>query len=174
MLLWSEELGVNIAVCPCLQLTSHTPQKHHPFENKVWEIYVYKEGVRSFIEVRILCWIMFCIYLYMYYGIQHLYDLVPMASSCPYGMVSNLSLDLRSKKRPMKILTLEERRETKRESATERTRHEKKEEKWRDWGKEQRKMQQTGRKKKTRTDLLWKTEKMKKKKKKEKHSKDCK
>ena len=48
---------VNIAVCPCL----HSSLTHHRnIENKVWEIYIFiKKCVRSFIEVRILCLIMF-------------------------------------------------------------------------------------------------------------------
>ena len=34
---------VKITVCPCLQ-PPLTHKKHHPFENKVWEIYFYKEA----------------------------------------------------------------------------------------------------------------------------------
>ena len=64
--------GVNIEVYPCL----HSPltyKKHHPFENKVWEIHFYKE-VFSFVHwSSSLCLIMFRIYLYMYMyaAIQH-------------------------------------------------------------------------------------------------------
>ena len=48
---------VNIAVCPCL----HSSLTHHRnIENKVWEMYIFiKKCVRSFIEVRKLCLIMF-------------------------------------------------------------------------------------------------------------------
>ena len=51
---------VSIAVCRCL----HSSLIHHrninPFENKVWERYIFiKKCVRSFIEVRKLCLIMF-------------------------------------------------------------------------------------------------------------------
>ena len=42
-------LGQCVAVCPRLQLTSHTQQEHHPFENKLWELYFYKE-VCSFVH----------------------------------------------------------------------------------------------------------------------------
>ena len=34
-------LGQYVAVCPRLQLTSHTQQEHHPFENELWELYFY-------------------------------------------------------------------------------------------------------------------------------------
>ena len=57
---------VNIAVCPSF----YSSLKHHTnIENKVWEIYIFiKKCVRSFIEVRKLCLIMFplciCIWLY--------------------------------------------------------------------------------------------------------------
>ena len=43
-----KNLGQYVVVCPCLQLTSHG-QEIHPFENKVWEIYFYKE-VCSFVH----------------------------------------------------------------------------------------------------------------------------
>ena len=57
---------VNIAVCPCL----HPSLTHHrninPFENKVWEIHIFKKKcVRSFIEVRKLCLIM-CPYIFIF------------------------------------------------------------------------------------------------------------
>ena len=77
-----EELGVNIAVCPRLQLISHT-QQHHPFTNKVWERYFYKE-VCSFVHwsLYIIGWLFphVSIYLYMYTcscitAIQHLLSL---------------------------------------------------------------------------------------------------
>ena len=48
VVLWLEELGVNIAVCP-VSCSSLKHKKHHPFENKVWEIYFYKE-VYSFVH----------------------------------------------------------------------------------------------------------------------------
>ena len=54
---------VNIAVHLYLHLfLSHN--KHRPFENKVWEIYFYKEVCSFIIEVVIICLIMFRIYLY--------------------------------------------------------------------------------------------------------------
>ena len=65
-------LGQYVAVCPHLQLTSHTKPTstllqpfHNPFENKVWEVYFYKE-VCSFFEVVHYCWLFFRIHLYMY------------------------------------------------------------------------------------------------------------
>ena len=54
-----EEFGVNIAVCPRLQLTSYT-QETSPFENEVWEIYFYKE-VCSFVH-----WSMYIMFAYIY------------------------------------------------------------------------------------------------------------
>ena len=48
---------VNIAVRPCLH-SFLTHNKHHPFENKVWEIYIFiKRYVRLFIEVRHYSWL---------------------------------------------------------------------------------------------------------------------
>ena len=55
---------VNIAVRPCLHLFL-THNKHHPFENKVWEIYIFiKKCIRSFVEVVIISWL--CSRVYMY------------------------------------------------------------------------------------------------------------
>ena len=58
MLLWSrEELGVNIAVCPRLQLISHT-QQPSPFRELSVRDYIFiKKCVRSFIEVRHYVWL---------------------------------------------------------------------------------------------------------------------
>ena len=53
---------VNIAVRPCLH-SFLTQNKHHPFENKVWEIYI-KKCIRSFIEVVIISWLCSRVYLY--------------------------------------------------------------------------------------------------------------
>ena len=48
----------------------------NPFENKVWEIYFYKE-VCSFVHwSRHYCWLCFRIYLYMYVPIQHIYHIM--------------------------------------------------------------------------------------------------
>ena len=43
---------VNIAVYPCLPLSLIHHRNINTFENKVWEIYFYKECVRSFIELH--------------------------------------------------------------------------------------------------------------------------
>ena len=53
---------VNIAVRPCLH-SFLTHNKHHLFENKVWEIYI-KKCIRSFVEVVIISWLCFRVYLY--------------------------------------------------------------------------------------------------------------
>ena len=48
---------VNIAIRPCLH-SFHTHNKHHPFENRMWEIFIYiKKCIRSFIEVVIISWL---------------------------------------------------------------------------------------------------------------------
>ena len=53
VLLWSrEEFGVNIAVRPYLH-SFLTHNKHHPFENKVRDLYFYKEVYSFVIEVVI-------------------------------------------------------------------------------------------------------------------------
>ena len=168
-----KNLGQYVAVCPRLQLTSHTQPTSTLSRIKCERCIFIKKCVRSFIEVRHYCWLCFRIYLYMYmytckfvYGYTAYSYLVPKASLCPHGIVSNLSEPRRSKIRPIKVFEKEEKlRENRKQNATlwGRTRHEKKEEKWRDRGKEQRKMQETGRKKKTKTDQQRKTEKMKKK-----------
>ena len=68
MLLWSrEEFGVNLAVRPCLRsFLSHN--KHHPFENKVREIYIFirSEFVRSlkFVNCLIMFPLVFVLRLY--------------------------------------------------------------------------------------------------------------
>ena len=66
VLLWSrEEFGINIAVRPCLY-SPLTHNKHHPFENKVWEIYILiKKCIRSLLKstLPVDC---FLIYLYIY------------------------------------------------------------------------------------------------------------
>ena len=80
VLLWSEELGVNIAVCPRLQLISHI-QETSPYQEYIF----IKKCVRSFIEVRHYCWLCLFLYLwlYMYYGIQHPQ---PVVSDEPTGV----------------------------------------------------------------------------------------
>ena len=70
VLLWSEELR---SICSCLSSSpthlSHTTNIN-PLENKVWEIYSYKE-VCSFVHwIRHYWWLCFRIYLYMYVAIQ--------------------------------------------------------------------------------------------------------
>ena len=63
VLLWSEELGsICSSLSPYPAHHSHTANIN-PFENKVWEIYFYKEAC-SF--VRHYCWLCFHIYLHMY------------------------------------------------------------------------------------------------------------
>ena len=75
VLLWSEELGVNIAVCPCLQLISHTQETSTFKEESVRDYIFIKKCIRSFIEVRILSVDCFRIYLYMYtYSSMWLYN----------------------------------------------------------------------------------------------------
>ena len=60
---------VNIAVCLCLYSSLAYHRNINPFENKVWERYIFiKKCVRSFIEVRKL---RLCFGLYMYVAIQH-------------------------------------------------------------------------------------------------------
>ena len=75
---------VNIAVCPRLQLISHTQQKHHPFENKVWEIYFYKE-VYSFVHWSHYCWLFPLIFVIVY---MQLYG-------CEYTTFDNFSMQLK-------------------------------------------------------------------------------
>ena len=70
VLLWSEEFWVKITVLTCLH-SPLTHKKHHPFENKLWEIYFIKKCIRSFIEVRHYVWLCFCIYMYMYMYVEH-------------------------------------------------------------------------------------------------------
>ena len=74
---------VNLAVCPCL----HSSLTHHRnIENKVWEIHIFmKKCVHSFIEVR-----KSMLWLWLY----NIYNLVPKASWCQPGVVSNPSLNL--------------------------------------------------------------------------------
>ena len=73
VLLWSEELG---SICSSLS-PSPTHLSHmasiNPFENKVWEIYFYKEVCLFIHWGRHYCWLYFRIYLYMYMAIQHVY-----------------------------------------------------------------------------------------------------
>ena len=49
-LLWSRRTWVNVAVRPCLH-SFLTRNKHLPFENKVWEIYIFiKKCIRSLLK----------------------------------------------------------------------------------------------------------------------------
>ena len=67
VLLWPrEKVWVNIAVRPCLHsFLSHN--KHHPFENKVWEIYIFiKKSIRSLLKSFVISWLCSHVYLYMY------------------------------------------------------------------------------------------------------------
>ena len=54
---------VNIAVCPCRHSSLAHNRNINPLKNKVWDIYIFfiKECIRSFIEVRKLC---FRLYMY--------------------------------------------------------------------------------------------------------------
>ena len=66
---------VNIAVCPCLHLFL-THSKHHLFENKVWEIYIFiKKCVRSLLKlslsVNYVPHIFVYVYVQLYVAIQH-------------------------------------------------------------------------------------------------------
>ena len=54
---------VNIAVRPCLH-SFLTHNKHHPFENKAWEIYI-KKCIRSLLKSFITAWLFPCIYVYV-------------------------------------------------------------------------------------------------------------
>ena len=76
VLLWSEELGpICSSLSPSPTHLSHT-NKINTFENKVWEIYFYKE-ICSFVHwSSSLCLIIFRIYMYMYMysAIQHMVD----------------------------------------------------------------------------------------------------
>ena len=72
MLLWSrEELGSILLSVP-VSNSSLTYNKHHPFENKVWEIYLYKEVcsfVRSFVEVVMMFdYVSACIFVLRLYN----------------------------------------------------------------------------------------------------------
>ena len=121
VLLWSEELGVNIAVCLRLQLISHTqPISNH--SGIKCERYIFiKKCVRSFIADRhkvdyVSTYICICMWLY------NIYDLVPGVGSRTHGVISNQNWTRRSKERPKK---------NQEQNATlrGRKRHEKKEEK---------------------------------------------
>ena len=58
--------GQYVAVCPRLQLTSHT-QETSTLSRIKCERYIFiKKCVRSFIEVHHYCWLFLRIYLYMY------------------------------------------------------------------------------------------------------------
>ena len=63
-----KNLGQYVAVCPRLQLTSHT-QPTSTLSRIKCERYIFiKKCVRSFIEVRHYCWLCFRLYLYVCYG----------------------------------------------------------------------------------------------------------
>ena len=49
--------GQYVAVCPRLQLTSHTQPTSTLFENKVWEVYFYKEACTFFHWSCHYCWL---------------------------------------------------------------------------------------------------------------------
>ena len=85
--------GQYVAVCPCLQLTSHT-QPTSTLSRIKCERYIFiKKCVRSFIEVRHYCWLCFRIYLYMYVAIQHPNRLTNVLSLwVPNSWVLNLKL----------------------------------------------------------------------------------
>ena len=56
----NRKIWLNIAVFPCLHSSLTHNRNINPLKNKVWEIHIfYKKCVRSFIEVRKLCLIMF-------------------------------------------------------------------------------------------------------------------
>ena len=75
VLLWSrEELSVKITACLRLQLIFHTQPTSTLSRIKCERYTFIKKCIRSFIEVRILCLIMFHIYLYMYVAIQKLHS----------------------------------------------------------------------------------------------------
>ena len=65
VLLWSRRrTWVNIAVRPCLH-SFHTHNKHHLFENKVWEIYIFiKKCIRSLLKSFITGWL-FSAYIFI-------------------------------------------------------------------------------------------------------------
>ena len=109
-------LGQNNSLSPSLAHLSHTTTITLS-RIKCERLYFYKEVCLFVHWSSSLCLIISRIYLY--YGYTTYSYLVPKASSCPHGMISNLHWPRRSKKRPIKILNLEERRETKGESETE-------------------------------------------------------
>ena len=69
-----------VAVCPRLQLTSHT-QPTSTLSNKVWEVYFYKKAC-SFRSLKSsVCWLCFCLYLYMYCVVVCVYTTLVTVSS---------------------------------------------------------------------------------------------
>ena len=57
-------IWVNIAVHPCLQ-SFLTHNRHHPFENKVWEIYIFiKKCIRSLLKSSLQLIMFPCIFVY--------------------------------------------------------------------------------------------------------------
>ena len=102
VLLWSEELGsICSRLSPSPTHLSHTTNIS-PFENKFSRIFFYKEVCSFFHWSRHYCWLCFRLYLYYVYvcGYTTYSYLVPKASSRPHGVILNLSLTRRSKKRP--------------------------------------------------------------------------
>ena len=65
--------GQYVAVCPRLQLTSHTQPTSILSRIKCERIYFYKEVCEFVNWSRHYCWLCFCIYLYMYVAIQNLH-----------------------------------------------------------------------------------------------------
>ena len=79
VLLWARKnLGQYVAVRPCLH-SFLTHNKHHPFENKVWEIYIFiKKCIRSLLKssLQLIMFLHIFVYEYvqLYYGYTTLWS----------------------------------------------------------------------------------------------------
>ena len=90
VLLWLEELGVNMLQSVPVSISPLTHKKHHPFENKVGHVYFYKE-VCTFVHwSSSLLLTMFCLWLYTR-NIRHI-DIFLFISSVFFLPVVNLFL----------------------------------------------------------------------------------
>ena len=95
VLLWSEELGVNIVVCTRLQLISHTQPTSTLSRIKCERDIFIKKCVRSFIEVRHYCWLCFRLYLYYIYIYIYIYICIYVAiQHFPILLSSEWTLDI--------------------------------------------------------------------------------
>ena len=76
---------VNIAVCPPLH-SFLTHNKYHPFENKVWEIYI-KKCIRSLLKSFIIGWLFLHIFEYVY---EQLYVVIQQKGYSTLPKISGL------------------------------------------------------------------------------------